>query len=35
MLTGLLEPDAGHAEVFGMNIFDEMEEVRKILGVCP
>ena len=35
MLTGLLEPTAGCAEVFGMDIFSEMGEVRKMLGVCP
>ena len=35
MLTGLLEPTEGHAEVFGMDIFREMSEVRKQLGVCP
>ena len=35
MLTGLLEPTQGHAEVLGMDIFREMSDVRKILGVCP
>ena len=35
MLTGLLEPTAGHAEVFGIDIFRNMDEVRKQLGVCP
>jgi len=35
MLTGLLEPDAGQAEVFGIDIFGNMEEMRKNLGVCP
>lgn len=35
MLTGLLEPTEGHAEVFGMDIFQDMSEVRKIMGVCP
>ena len=35
MLTGLLEPTAGYAEVMGMDIFQEMSDVRKILGVCP
>jgi ABC-type multidrug transport system ATPase subunit len=35
MLTGFLEPDEGHAEVFGINIFEKMDEVRKMLGVCP
>lgn len=35
MLTGLLEPTSGHAEAFGTSVFGDMEEVRKILGVCP
>lgn len=35
MLTGLIEPDAGHAEVFGIDIFQNMDELRKNLGVCP
>mmetsp|Transcript_30475 Transcript_30475/g.46700 ORF Transcript_30475/g.46700 Transcript_30475/m.46700 type:complete len:105 (+) Transcript_30475:1705-2019(+) len=35
MLTGLLEPTEGYAEVFGLDIFNEMEDVRKNLGVCP
>lgn len=35
MLTGLLEPTAGYAEVFGIDIFNNMEDIRKILGVCP
>jgi ABC-type multidrug transport system ATPase subunit len=35
MLTGLLEPTAGFADVFGLDIFKDMAEVRKNLGVCP
>jgi ABC-type glutathione transport system ATPase component len=35
MLTGLLKPTAGRAEVFGINVFEDMDEIRKILGVCP
>lgn len=35
MLTGLLEPTAGQASVFGIDIFNDMDEMRKILGVCP
>jgi ATP-binding cassette subfamily A (ABC1) protein 3 len=35
MLTGLIEPTAGKAEVFGLDIFNQMDEVRKVLGVCP
>lgn len=35
MLTGLLEPTEGQASVFGVDIFGNMDEVRKFLGVCP
>ena len=35
MLTGLIEATAGFAEVFGIDIFNNMDEMRKILGVCP
>jgi ATP-binding cassette subfamily A (ABC1) protein 3 len=35
MLTGLLNSTSGFAEVFGHDLFNEMNEVRKFLGVCP
>ena len=35
MLTGLFEPTRGKAEVFGYDLFKEMDEVRKFMGVCP
>jgi len=35
MLTGLFEPTEGRASVFGIDIFNEMDDMRKILGVCP
>ena len=35
MLTGLLERTSGAAEVFGIDIFENMDEVRQQLGVCP
>jgi len=35
MLSGLLEPTDGRAEVFGINMFTDMAEIRKQLGVCP
>jgi len=28
MLTGLLKPTAGRAEVFGINMFEDMDEIR-------
>ena len=35
MLTGLYSATSGTAEVFGHQIFDELDEVRKFMGVCP
>lgn len=35
MLTGLLQATKGNASAFGLDIFEEMDEFRKILGVCP
>lgn len=35
MLTGLFEATAGAAEVFGINMFEQMDRVRQIMGVCP
>jgi ATP-binding cassette subfamily A (ABC1) protein 3 len=35
MLTGLINQTKGKATVFGIDIFEEMSELRKILGVCP
>lgn len=35
MLTGLLKPTSGKAEVFGINMFEDMGAIRQILGVCP
>ena len=35
MLTGLFKASEGSAEVFGVNIFEEIDEVRKFMGVCP
>jgi ATP-binding cassette subfamily A (ABC1) protein 3 len=35
MLTGLLTSSAGNAEVYGMDLFNDMAKVRKFLGVCP
>lgn len=35
MLTGLIEPTEGRAEVNGLDIFNDMALVRKDLGVCP
>jgi len=35
MITGLYEATNGTAEVFGINIFEEMDQIRETLGVCP
>ena len=35
MLTGLLEPTKGKASVFGIDVFEEQNALRKIMGVCP
>ncbi|KAJ8499332.1 hypothetical protein OPV22_009884 [Ensete ventricosum] len=35
MLAGLLPPTSGDALVFGKNITTDMDEIRKMLGVCP
>ena len=35
MLTGMLAPSAGDAEISGLSIRTGMREIRKIIGVCP
>lgn len=35
MLTGLIESSSGSAEVFGEDLFEDMDNVRQYLGVCP
>ena len=35
MLTGLFGNSGGHAEAFGIDILNNQEEARKIMGVCP
>jgi ATP-binding cassette subfamily A (ABC1) protein 3 len=35
MLTGLIESTEGSAEIFGIDLFDKMDEVREFLGVFP
>ena len=35
MLTGLISPDAGTAMIEGMDIREDMYEIRKNMGVCP
>ena len=35
MLTGLYEPTAGEMKVGGLDLKYDMDELRKMLGVCP
>mgnify|MGYP002630408439 CR=1 FL=1 len=35
MLTGLIPPSEGQAKVFDKDLFSQMDEVRKFMGVCP
>ena len=35
ILTGLFNRTKGKASAFGIDIFDNMDEFRKILGICP
>lgn len=35
MLTGLYEPTAGEMKVNGLDLKYDMDDLRKILGVCP
>lgn len=35
LLTGLYEPTSGEAEIFGVDMFEGIEQVRDLLGVCP
>lgn len=35
MLSGLLPKTAGEASVFGVDLFEAMQDVRKFIGVCP
>lgn len=35
MLIGMFPPTSGDAIIFGNSILDGMDEIRKIMGVCP
>jgi ATP-binding cassette subfamily A (ABC1) protein 3 len=35
MLTGLINSSEGSASVFGIDLFEKMDDVRQFLGVCP
>lgn len=35
MLTGLFQQSEGSAELFGVDLFNDMQTVRQMMGVCP
>ena len=35
MLTGLIKKSNGEAKVYNVDMFEEMDEVREFMGVCP
>ena len=35
MLTGLIEKSGGSAKCYNVDLFEEMDEVREFMGVCP
>lgn len=35
MMTGLFEPTFGDATIYGHSIVSEMDDIRRIMGVCP
>ena len=35
MLTGLISKSSGSGSIFGNDLFEEMEHVRKTMGICP
>lgn len=34
MLTGILQPDAGHINILGYDYYTEMSTIRSKTGVC-
>ena len=35
MLTGLIEKSQGEAKCYDIDLFEEMDEIREFMGVCP
>ena len=35
ILQGLYPPSGGSTKIFGYDIEEQMNEIRKIMGVCP
>ncbi|MBK8156520.1 MAG: ATP-binding cassette domain-containing protein [Streptococcus sp.] len=34
-LSGMLSKSSGHAEVMGVDVFNNTSKLRKIMGMCP
>ena len=35
MLTGLLQRSQGEAQIFDKDLFEDMDQARQMMGVCP
>ena len=35
MLMGVFPPSAGTAKILGLDILEDMDEIRKNIGMCP
>lgn len=35
MLTGLFNPDGGEAFIYDLDIVDDIDDIRRVMGVCP
>ena len=35
MITGLLEKTKGSGQVYDLDLFNQMDKVRSMMGVCP
>jgi len=35
MITGLYPPTSGTVNIFGLNIQKDLDEIRKVMGICP
>ena len=35
MLTGLLQRSEGEAQIFDKDLFEDMDQARQMMGVCP
>ena len=34
-LTGLYAPTRGEAEIFGVDMFNDQDHLRELMGICP